>query len=154
MKVKELMTKDVVSCKPSCSLAEVAKFMWDYDCGIVPVVNEEGRVLGVITDRDICMAAYTRGVLLRELTVASAMSKNVQSCSPESRITEVERLMKGAQIRRLPVVDAVGSLVGIITLGDIALHAKASPLRLPVEGLGVTSTLAEISLPRNGHRTG
>lgn len=122
--------------------------MWEADVGCLPVVDETHRVIAMVTDRDICMAAYTTGRPLSELLVSLAMSKNLITCSPDDRIRDVERLMREAQIRRIPVVDMAGALVGIITLGDIALHGKSNPFRMPMDSVGVINTLADILVPR------
>lgn len=148
MKVDSLMTRNVRVCRPNDTLSDAARIMWDEDLGCLPVMDETGRVLAMVTDRDICMAAYTRGASLRDLPVSVAMSRGLLSCSPDTSISDVEHLMRDAQIRRVPVIDAVGSLVGIISLADIARHANSSPLRMPFEGLGVASTLARIAVPR------
>jgi len=148
MKVETLMSKAVRTCAPNDSLSVVGRTMWEQDLGCLPVVDEAHRVVAMITDRDVAMAAYTKGRPLTDIRAVEAMSKGLLSCSPDTSVAEVERLMRDAQIRRVPVVDAVGHLVGIITLGDIARHAQASPLRLPIEGLGVANTLASISIPR------
>jgi CBS domain-containing protein len=123
MRVAQIMEGAVKTCRQSDSLNTAAQTMWDYDCGSVPVVNEQGEVVGFITDRDICMAAYTQGRSLHELPVERTMAHKVISCRPEDSISTAEKLMKENQIRRLPVVDTFGKLVGIISLNDIAREA-------------------------------
>jgi CBS-domain-containing membrane protein len=123
MKVRDLMITDVKSCAPSSSLDAAAQIMWDNDCGCLPVVDGDSRVIAMITDRDICMAAYTQGVALRDSRIASAMSRRVFKCRPENELAAAENTMRLAQVRRLPVVDAQGKLVGIISLNDIAREA-------------------------------
>jgi CBS domain-containing protein len=95
----------------------------DNDIGCVPVV-EHGRVVGMVTDRDICMAAYIQGVSLTGALVTSAMSKEVFSCAPNDDIATAEKLMREKQVRRLPVIDAQGHLAGIISLNDIAREGE------------------------------
>lgn len=153
MKVEALMTRNVRACSPNDTLSDAARIMWETDVGCLPVVDETHRVVAMVTDRDICMAAYTNGAPLRDLSVSTAMSKGILCTTPDTSIGDVERLMRDSQIRRVPVVDTVGHLVGLITLGDIARHAQSSPLRLPIEGLGVANTLASITWPRHvpGH---
>jgi len=151
MKTEILMSRNVRTCTPSDSLADAARIMWEADVGCLPVIDETHRPVAMITDRDICMAAYTRGVPLRDIAVSAAMSKGILSCSPDTTIADVERLMRHSQIRRVPVVDLAGALVGIITIGDIARHSQTSPLRMPLEGIGVASTLADITVPRAVH---
>jgi len=124
MKVKELMNESVKSCSTFTTLNSAAGIMWDNDCGCVPVVDNEGHVVGMITDRDISMAAYTQGVALTASLVTSAMSKQVFSCRADDDITTAEKIMRDKQVRRLPVVDANNRLVGIISLNDIAREAE------------------------------
>lgn len=124
MKVEEVMVTDVKSCAPFDSLNTAAQIMWDNDCGCVPVVDQDSRAIAVITDRDICMAAYTQGVALKDSQVESAMSKQVFTCRPEDDLEEAENTMRLNHVRRLPVVDAEGKLAGIISLNDIAREAE------------------------------
>jgi CBS domain-containing protein len=124
MKITQLMTPNVKSCRPEDSLNTAAQIMWDNDCGCVPVVTESGQVVGILTDRDICMAAYTQGALLQTLRVESAMAHKVIASRPEDSISTAETLMRENRVRRLPVVNTRGDLVGIISLNDIALEAE------------------------------
>ena len=78
MKIQNLMTRDVRTCRREDVLVEAARIMWENDCGSVPVVDAQRHVVGMITDRDICMAAYTRGQRLADMTVESAMSKTIR----------------------------------------------------------------------------
>ena len=91
--------------------------MWDHDCGCLPVCATNGvrRVVGVITDRDICMSALFQGKPLRELRVSDTMAKQVRICRPDDSLVDVERTMREAKIRRLPVIDEQGALAGMIT---------------------------------------
>jgi CBS domain-containing protein len=127
VKVEQLMTKDVRACRPSQPLNCAAQILWEYDCGIVPVVDEEGldKVVGTLTDRDICIAAYTQGRNLSESRVDSAMARKVYSCTPSATLEDAMQTMREAQVRRLPVVDEAGHLLGMISLADIAREAKA-----------------------------
>jgi CBS domain-containing protein len=114
-----LMTEPVHACTPDDSLARAAQIMWDNDCGSVPVVDAEGHPCGMITDRDVCMGAYTRGQALHALRVHDVMTHHVRSCSVHDSLEQAIRSMGEAQVRRLPVVDAGGRLVGILSLGDV-----------------------------------
>lgn len=124
MKVRELMTTEVKCCAIYNTLNTAAQTMWDNDIGCVPIVERDGRVVGMLTDRDICMAAYIQGVALSGALVTSAMSKEVFSCAPDDDVAGAERLMREKQIRRLPVIDARGHLAGILSLNDIAREAQ------------------------------
>jgi len=123
MKVEELMTRDVRACGRYDSLNSAAHIMWEHDCGCVPVVDAERHVVGVVTDRDVCMAAYTQGQPLAAMLVNAAMAKDVATCTPEDSVAGAEAIMKARQVRRLPVVDAAGRLVGLLSFNDIARHA-------------------------------
>jgi len=131
MRVLELMQKDVKACKASDNVNIAAKLMWDHACGTLPVLDKEGKVAGMITDRDICMAAYTQGKRLQEIPVASCMSKAVFACKPTDELGAAEKLMQTKKIRRLPVVDEKGKLVGLLSLDDLARgvngNGKAQP---------------------------
>jgi CBS domain-containing protein len=124
VKVKDLMATAVKCCAASDTLNTAAQMMWDNDIGCVPVVDQERRVIGMLTDRDVCMAAFIQGVPLAGSLVTSAMSKEVFSCTPDREIAEAERLMREKQIRRLPVIDAQGRMAGIISLNDIAREGE------------------------------
>lgn len=148
MRVKEVMTEDVKSCRVEDSLNVPAQLMWDHDCGCVPVLEGNGKVRAIITDRDICMAAYTQGKPLREIPVASAMSREVWSASPSDSLAAAERLMAEKKVRRLPIVDSEGKLVGIVSLHDVAREAvrQRECIRRQVGDDEVGKTLAGIAI--------
>jgi CBS domain-containing protein len=123
MKVAEIMVGSVDSCRAGDALDAVARIMWEKDCGAVPVVDDRSIILGMITDRDVCMATYTQGRPPGEIPVSSAMSKGLWWCSPEDDLSRAEEMMRTHQIRRLPVADKEGRLVGILSLADIAREA-------------------------------
>jgi CBS domain-containing protein len=151
MQVKKIMTTQVTSCRPDDALDRVAQLMWNHDCGCLPVCVADGanRVAGVITDRDICMSALFEGKPLRELRVAEAMSRQLYSCRPADSLEDAERTMREAQVRRLPVVDEQGSLVGMVTLADLAREAeREQTLSSPaISGQEIGVTLASICQP-------
>jgi len=124
MKVKDLMTPDVKRCSPETNLAAAAKIMWEGDCGAVPVTDERDHVVGVITDRDICIAAATRPRSEAEIPVWDVISKAVYTCAPGDDIRAALETMKLRKIRRLPVVEQGGRLVGIVSIHDIAVQAR------------------------------
>ena len=147
MKVESLMTKNTQVCTPSQSLADAARLMWNEDCGSLPIVDSELHVLGMVTDRDICVAAYFKALPLHELTVESTMTGQLVACRPDDTIGEAEQIMGTAQVRRLPVTDDQHHLLGIISLNDIALEAArtASDGTHAVSLVDVALTLGEIS---------
>ena len=123
MNVSEIMTTDVACCGADESMEVAARRMWDRDCGCVPVLRD-GVVAGMITDRDICMAALTQGQPLAKMTVGSAMSSNAWTCRPSDSLEDAERVMQERQVRRLPVVGPKGEIVGILSLNDLARAAS------------------------------
>jgi CBS domain-containing protein len=147
MKASEIMTRQVLSCSKDDTLHDAARVMWESDVGCLVVVDGDNRPVGVLTDRDIAIGAYTQGKPLIESRVATAMSRSVLVCSADSTAAEVEESMREAQLRRIPVVDTDGKLCGIVTLLDLAMHARANPWRLK-EIAGVVTTLAAIAEKR------
>jgi CBS domain-containing protein len=150
MRVKRLMSASVYACRSDQSLAEAASLMWTHDVGCVPIADADGRPIAMLTDRDICMAAYLRGVPLAAIEVASAMSARVFTCHARDDMGDAERTMMEQQVRRLPVVNDAGVLLGVLSLNDIVLARTRSPLHKLRERLrgGVIETLAAISRHR------
>lgn len=149
MKVDKLMSRDVAACNEGDSLNTAAQIMWERDCGFLPVVDEQRRVRGVVTDRDILMGAYTQGRPLREIPVSTVMSRDVRSCSPDDDLGDVERTLQQHQIRRVPVLDSAGVLMGVITLGDLAHSSQSTLLKKAAEGLAIAKTLSTVCEPRH-----
>ncbi len=154
MQVQELMNRDVAACRSDQGLEAAARIMWEHDCGVVPIVDDLERVIGLVTDRDICMAAYTQGRRLSEITVASVMSKRVHTCSATDSIEHAELLMREHRVRRLPVTDGAGRLRGLLSLSDLArhLHLIGTPATRGLDAQGVSLTLEAVSQP-NHHIT-
>jgi len=124
MKVQDVMTSEVKSCRPETNLAAAAVMMLDYDCGALPVVNNENKVIGIITDRDIAIAAATKGRLASEILVGEVISRKVFSATLDEDIHMALKTMRHGKIRRLPVVNRDGMLQGILSFNDIALRAE------------------------------
>ncbi len=148
MKIRDLMSSHVQMCSPDDTLNHAAQVMWEHDRGCLPVVDAEARVVGMITDRNVCMAAFTRGKALHECRVSEAMSRTVYSCSETDRVSDVEELMQDRQIRRVPVLGEWGQLVGIVTLADLARYAQSKARRLALGASGLVKTLAFVTEPR------
>jgi CBS domain-containing protein len=126
--------------------------MWERDCGFVPVVEsaENRRVIGVVTDRDACMAAYTRGKPLPEIRVRDVMSTRIRACRASDELSVAEETMREAQVHRLPVVDDGDQLLGVISLTDIAREAarQTRSKRRELSPAEIGKTLAGIRQPR------
>jgi len=119
MLVRDVMTTSPTVCKPTDRLDRVAKLMLDHDCGVIPVC-ENMRVVGVITDRDIACRAVASGKTPAAVTVSEAMSKPVFTVREEENVQAAIDTMKDKQVRRLPVVNAEGVVVGIVAPSDLA----------------------------------
>lgn len=138
MKVKDIMSQNTRSCSPEANLAAAATLMWEGDCGVVPVVEEGGRVKGLLTDRDICIAVATRHRRADEIGVGEVISGQVFSCGPEDDLHTALRTMKERKIRRLPVLGKDGELLGLLSLNDLVLEAKEGKSR---KGIGQEEVL-------------
>ncbi|MBZ5541914.1 MAG: CBS domain-containing protein [Acidobacteriia bacterium] len=126
MKVKDVMMGTPYYCQPETNLGSATELMWNANCGFLPVVGSDGKVAGVITDRDICIALGTRGKLSGEITVGEVMVRKIFSCRPEEDIHRALETMKDGRVRRLPVISATGTLVGVVSMDDVVLHAEAA----------------------------
>lgn len=126
MRVVEIMMGTPYFCRPETNLGSATELMWTGNCGFLPVVGSEGKTVGVITDRDICIALGTRGRPSGEVTVADVMSRKVYSCAPEDDIRVALGTMREGRVRRLPVVAKDGALVGVVSVDDVLLRAEGS----------------------------
>jgi CBS domain-containing protein len=140
MKVKDVMTKDVRICGINDNLSTAARTMSVNDCGILPIVNNQGTVVGVLTDRDICMTAGSKDQVPSSISVADVMMRQLYSCLPEADIREALQIMRQKKVRRLPVLDAKGNLCGILSLDDVAVKTRAAdkPAELSAEDVEIT----------------
>ena len=154
MQVKSIMSQPPVTCPLDGTLDQPARLMWEFDCGIVPVVTDDGRLAGVVTDRDICMAAYFNGGRLAQIPVGTAMAHAVIAVHADDTIEQAERLMRDNQIRRLPVIDDDGRPTGVVAMNDIARFASRE--RRSAVDRALTQTLAAVCAPRtpNGSAVG
>jgi CBS domain-containing protein len=147
--VHDAMRTRVHVCAPEDTLARAAQLMWEKDLGCLPVCGPGRKVVAMLTDRDISMAAFMQWKHLAETSVESAMSRSLCCCSPDDELGHAEELMRKNQIRRLPVVDTEGALVGLLSLGDVARY-----VRQHARGNGnqaqqrLADTLASICEPR------
>ena len=140
MKVKELMTPAPRTCTSDTTLAAAAHLMWEGDCGILPVVDD-GELVGVVTDRDMYIALATRNARAAEVRVGAVASRKIATCGLDDQIETALATMRRARVRRLPVVGADGSLLGMLSINDILLAAGANK---PVRNEDVVNTLQAI----------
>jgi len=140
--VRSLMIAHVRTCRSDDSLARAAQVMWETDCGAVPVLTGD-TVVGVITDRDVCMASYTQGRRLEDMRVDSAMSKALFRCGPDESVGAALAIMADKRVRRLPVLSRSGKLLGIISISDVTRWARS--LANPAVEAALTDALAVIS---------
>lgn len=124
--VSEIMTQNPACCTPETTIEEVAKMMKSFDCGEIPVVESysEKSIVGVITDRDICLRAVAKGLIPKMTLVAECMTKNPIVVNEREDLEYCCQLMEENQIRRIPVTDDHGDCVGMLSLADIAHFAK------------------------------
>ncbi|MDZ4772057.1 MAG: CBS domain-containing protein [Planctomycetota bacterium] len=125
MNVEAVMTRDPKTCTTTDTLHRAANLMWETDCGVIPVVDANGRLRGLVTDRDVCMATYTQGKAPHDIQVESVMSKLLFTLAPSDSVQTAMKLLQERQVRRAPVVNDAGALVGILSLADV-VHASAS----------------------------
>jgi CBS domain-containing protein len=123
MKVKEIMTPDVRIASPKDTLQQAAQIMETIDCGSLPV-GEGDRLVGILTDRDITVRAVARGKAPDRCTVGEVMSNDIKYIYDDETLEDASRNMSELQVRRLPVLNRKKRLVGIVSLGDLALNAK------------------------------
>jgi len=125
LEVSDLMTRNAVAVRASEPLSTAAKLMWDQDCGAIPVIQDAGdRVVGMITDRDICMATWSRNLAPSAIAAADAMSQGLVYCAASDTIESAEGIIRSRKVRRLPVLDSEGKLMGILSVTDIARVAR------------------------------
>ena len=126
MQIKEIMTDNPACCTPNSKLEEAARLMVDFNCGEIPVVDDFATAMpvGVITDRDIVCRSIGKGMNPLDMTVSDCMSTPLVSVMPDHSLEEVYELLEQNQIRRVPVVDAAGKCVGIVSLADIARNVS------------------------------
>lgn len=124
MKVKDMMTPNARAIWLTQSLADAAKEMWEGDCGALPIIKDGRKVVGMITDRDICMAGAMRDRSLSHISVEEVMNREVYAAETEEDIDQALQTMRDHKVRRLPVLNLEGELEGILSMDDIMLKAK------------------------------
>lgn len=124
VRIQDIMVRDVATCRPESTLEEAARLMTEFDCGFLPVLDAADETLrGVLTDRDICMAAYRKKAILDQILVADAMSSDVHTCRPDTDVVAIHGTMRDWRVRRVPVVDDERHVVGVVSVDDLAFRA-------------------------------
>ena len=136
MKVKEVMTPDAKAIWITESLGDAAREMWENDCGALPIIKDGRKVVGMITDRDICMATAMKDRSPSSISVEEVMNATVYAAAPEEDVEQALQTMREHKIRRLPVLNLEGELQGIVSINDIVLKAKARNGKKPQIALG------------------
>lgn len=139
--------KRVPTCLPYASLKHAFDLLRSTGCGALPIVDADDRLIGVLTQRDLCEAACSEGKRFSELTVQSAMSFNVKGCSPQDSIARVLQLMNDTQFHEVPVVDANGRVLGVIDMAAVASFVSRAPKRDLQAEDALLKTIVAVSEP-------
>jgi CBS-domain-containing membrane protein len=150
MKIANVMTDNVKSCTADMNLAAVTQLLWEHDCGVIPVVNERSEVIGILTDRDICIALGTRNQAASTLTAGDVMSRDVLTCAPEDDCADVLQMMARRRIRRTPVAAIGGVLKGIVSLNDLVVGAASAHAGSPTRDQ-IVDTLSQLCAHVHDH---
>ena len=121
MKIRDIMTTSPETCGRTTNLAAAVERLWSADCGVLPVVDRDGSLVGIITDRDICIALGTRNRPASGILVDNVMTSDVETCRDDEDVAVALGRMQERRVRRLPVLDDRGTLVGVLSLNDIIL---------------------------------
>lgn len=122
LKVKNVMTKNPETCFEDDTVFDAVKIMEREDCGAVPIVDNDHKCRGIITDRDICIDVVLKHIDPAEKPVKDLMSKRPLTCNPDDKLETVMKKMERQQVRRVPVIDKDKRVVGIISEKDIVEH--------------------------------
>ena len=135
MRIQQVMRSPIHTCYVWDNANRAAQILWEQRCGALVVVDNQERLVGILTDRDLCMAAYTQGKRLAEIPVESVMSRKVYYCGPDNSLDVAEDIMRLHQVRRVPVVDERCHPVGIVSMGDILRHEYEGKREAPMHEL-------------------
>ena len=148
MRADEIMSTPVLTCHAQETLNIAAHKMWEADCGAIAIINDDGRLVGMVTDRDICMAGLMQNQPLSEIPIHIAMARQVYAVQPLQPVEDVERLMALHQLRRIPVVGADGKPVGLISINDLTREMAKPQSQLRGGLIRLVQTLGLICQPR------
>ena len=148
MKVRDVMMRTAARCYPETNLAAATEMMWARNCGMLPVVDASEKLIGVITDRDICIALGTRNRLPGEIAVKDVARVKIYYCKAQDDIREALRMMAEHRVRRLPVVNEAGEVEGILSMDDAVLHADIANRAAELSAEHVMNALKAIYSPQ------
>ena len=151
MYIRDLMTRDVATCNVDTNAETAAMMMWNCDCGSVPVIDENGKAIGMITDRDICMAVALQGKSAAEIQVRDFMSNELFSCHPEHDVRQAMKTMVSQKIKRLAITNGNGELEGILSIDDIVACAERGARGIRTPDLSFDDTMATLKAVCNHH---
>lgn len=155
MNVNEMMTTPVLTCSPTTSLEEVARRMWEGDCGAVPVVSEDNEPLGMVTDRDITMCAMLNHQPLWEISAATVIAgRQPLCCDQQDDVDTCIDKMQQHGVRRMMITDAKGRLSGIVSLGDAIAFTQTSRMKDRKHPIRVEPVLAMLRSVSAHHQSG
>ncbi len=126
MKVQDAMMGTPIYCRPETNLGSAIELLWERNCGILPIVDAKQKVIGVVTDRDLCVALGTRNRLPGQITVGEVATGEVHSCRGQDDIHAALQTMAKKRVRRLPVVNEEGILEGILSMDNVVLHTESA----------------------------
>lgn len=146
MQIREIMTSDPICAEPSTSLQQIAKLMVDYDCGGIPICQSgTRRLVGFVTDRDIVCRTLAKGLDPLEMVAQDAMTPQVHAVRHDASVDDCIQLMERFKIRRVPVTNQQGELVGIVSQADLVRRAVPKQPEIAEE---LEEALGEISEPK------
>jgi CBS domain-containing protein len=151
MNVSEIMAKSPAVCTPDTPIHDVARSMVEHDCGAIPVVESQDtpRPVGVITDRDIVVRLVAEGRNPLDARAADAMTEGIATVSPDMSLEACAQVMEQNQVRRVPVVDEVGVVIGIVSQADVVLNARPDQTAELLEAVSEEEELTE-KIPMGG----
>lgn len=151
MYIRDLMTREVTTCRADTNAEDAALMMWNNDCGSVPVVDESGKAIGMITDRDICMAVALQRKSPSDIPVRDFMSNELFSCHPEHDIRHAMKTMASQKIKRLAITNGSGQVEGILSIDDIVACAERGARGIRTPDLSFDDTMATLKAVCNHH---
>jgi CBS domain-containing protein len=128
VKVSSIMMRTPAACSAKTNLGAAVEVLWQRNCGMLPVTDDESKVVGVVTDRDLCIALGTRNRLPGEVTLKEVITGKMFWCKPDDDVHVALNTMAREKVRRLPVINSEGKLEGILSMDDVVVHSEARSL--------------------------